>query len=220
MTRKYNQYCPVAFSLEVIGGKWSLTIIRDLLTKPQRFSDLLYSNSVTPKGLTMALRQLEEAGIVEREEHAGQREVWYRLTKAGKDLLPVVAAMKEWGLKHAMRPPLPGEVVRPDLAIDVLTDSLNRRGRKLYQPAVWLLSFTRGGNYILSFDGDHWSSQKGEEVNPDVKVIVSPETWATFLAVKRSERNRYLQSIQLIGKPEGVEEFLRTFGVKDATPMN
>jgi len=126
MTKKYNHYCPVAFSLEIIGRKWSLTIIRDLLIKPQRFSDLLkFSSNITPKWLTLTLRQLEESGIVERDEQQGHREVWYRLTPAGKDLRPVVEAMKEWGLKHAMRPPLPGEVVHPHLTMGVLTDSLN-----------------------------------------------------------------------------------------------
>ncbi|SHI24426.1 winged helix-turn-helix transcriptional regulator [Desulfosporosinus lacus] len=212
MTRKYNHYCPVAFSLEVIGGKWSFTIIRDLLTRPQRFSDLLqYSSNVTPKGLTLALRQLEETGIVEREEQPGHREVWYRLTRAGQDLRPVVEAMKEWGLKHAMRPPLPGEVVRPDLAMDVLTDSLNKRGRKLPQPTTWLMCFTHGGTHVLSFDGDRWSTSKGEKADPDVRVTVSPEAWATFLAVKRSERNQYVQSMQLDGSSEGVKQFLQSF---------
>lgn len=215
MTRKYNHYCPVAFSLEVIGGKWSFTIIRDLLTQPQRFSDLLqYSSNITPKGLTLTLRQLEETGIVEREEQPGHREVWYRLTPAGEDLRPVVEAMKDWGIKHAMRPPLPGEVVRPDLAMGVITDSLNKRGRKLQQAVTWLMCFTHGGIHVLSFDGDRWSTRKGEETDPDVRVTVSPEAWATFLAVKRSERDQLLQSMQLVGRPERVEEFLGTFVVR------
>lgn len=216
MARKYNHYCPVAFSLEVIGGKWSFTIIRDLLTKPQRFSDLLhYSSSITPKGLTLALRELEETGIVEREERPGHREVWYRLTRAGEDLRPVVEAMKDWGLKHAMRPPMPGEVVHPDLAMGVITDSLNKRERKLQRPATWLMCFTHGGTYVLSFDGDRWSTRQGEENDPDVRVTVSPEAWATFLAVKRSERKQYIEPLQLVGEPERVEEFLMTFLDKD-----
>lgn len=220
MTRKYNHYCPVAFSLEVIGGKWSLTIIRDLLAKPLRFSDLLqYSSNITPKGLTITLRQLEAAGIVEREQVLGHREVWYRLAPAGEDLRPVVEAMKEWGLRHAMRPPLPGEVVRPELAMGTITDSLNKRGRKLPQPATWLICFTHGGTYVLSFDGDRWLTRPGEEANPDVRVTVSPEAWATFLAVKRSDRGQYVPSLQLVGTPERVEEFLRTFVVRDTSNM-
>jgi len=212
MSRKYNHYCPVAFSLEAIGGKWSLTIIRDLLIKPQRFSDLLkYSTSVTPKGLTSALRELEDAGIIEREKQPGHREVWYRLTKAGEDLRPVVEAIKEWGLRHTMRPPLPGEVVHPDLAMGFLTDSLNKHGRMLPQPATWLFCFTHGGTHVLSFDGCRWITRPGEVANPDIKMTVSPEVWATFLAVKRSERDKYVHLLQLIGTPERIEEFMRTF---------
>lgn len=222
MTRKYNHYCPVAFSLEVIGGKWSLTIIRDLLTKPLRFSDLLqYSRNITPKGLTVALRQLEEAGLVERQEQSGHREVWYRLTQAGEDLRPVLETIKEWGLKHAMRPPLPGEVVHPDLAMGFITDSLNKRGRLLPKPTTWLMCFTHGGTHVLSYDGNHWLTRPGEAANPDVRVVVSPEAWATFLAVKRSERGKYIHTLQLIGTPERVEDFLRTFVIRDKinTPM-
>lgn len=216
MTKKYNHYCPVAFSLEVIGGKWSLTIIRDLLIKPQRFSDLLkYSSSITPKWLTLTLRQLEESGIVERDEQQGHREVWYRLTPAGEDLRPVVEAMKEWGLKHAMRPPLPGEMVHPHLTMGVLTDSLNIRARKLAHPATWQICFPSSRIFALSFDGDRWSINEGEVEKPGVMVTVSPEVWASFLAVKRSERSRFLQLMKINGIPERVEEFLQTFGVRD-----
>lgn len=216
MTKKYNHYCPVAFSLEVIGGKWSLTIIRDLLTKPQRFSDLLkYSSDITPKWLTLTLRQLEESGIVVRDEQQGHREVWYRLTPAGEDLRPVVEAMKEWGLKHLMRPPLPGEVVHPHLTMGALTHSFNIRARKLARPATWQICFPSSRIFALFYDGDRWTISEREAEKPDVMVTVSPEIWASFLAVKRSERSRFLQLMEITGIPERVEEFLQIFGVKD-----
>lgn len=215
MARTYGHYCPVAFTLEVISGKWSLLIIRDLLREPQRFSDLLrYSRNITPKWLTLTLRKLEAAGIVEREEQPGHREVWYRLTSAGQDLRPVVEALGAWGLQHAMRPPFPGEVVHPELAMATLTASLNRRGRKLSQPTTWLVHFTPGGPHTLSFDGDHWSTRHSEETNTDVTVTTSPEAWATFLAVKRSERARLAQTMQIEGTPQHVQEFLETLGVR------
>lgn len=217
MRRKYNHYCPVAFTLEIISSKWSLPIIRDLLRKPQRFSDLLrYSSNITPKWLTLTLRKLEEAGIVEREKQAGQREVWYRLTAAGSDLRPVLEAMKEWGMRHAMRPPLPGEVVHPDLAMGILASSLNMRARKLAKPSTWRICFSPGGPYILSFDGKRWSTRAGEGTDPHVTLTVSPEVWATFLAVKRADRGRLVPSLHLDGASEHVEEFLRIFGVLDS----
>lgn len=215
MSRTYGQYCPVAHALEMIGDRWSLLIVRDLLSQPQRFTDLLrYSSNITPKWLTLRLRKLEEAGVVEREKKQDRREVWYKLTPAGYDLRPVVEALWTWGLRYAMRPPLPGEVVRPESAMATLTASLNKRGRKLSQPRTWLLHFKPGGPYTLSFDGDHWSAKEGGEETADVTVTTSPEEWVTFLAVKRSERNRLAQVLRIDGTPERVEEFLHTLGVR------
>ena len=220
MARTFGHYCPVAHALEMVGDRWSLLIIRDLLQQPQRFTDILRcSANITPKWLTLRLRKLEEVGIVEREEQPGRREVWYRLTPAGYELRPVVDSLWTWGLRYAMRPPLPGEVVRPESAVSTLISSLNKRGRKLSQPTTWLLRFTPGGPYTLFFDGDRWSARQGEKDNADVAVTTSPEAWVTFLAVKRSERNRFAQTMQVDGTPECVEEFLHTLGVRDSVPV-
>jgi len=216
LVRAYGYYCPVAHALGVIGDRWSLLIVRDLLRRPQRFTDLLsYLSNITPKWLMLRLRKLEEAGVVEREQRQDRREVWYQLTPAGQELRPVVESLWAWGLRYAMRPPLPGEVVHPESAIGTLVASLNNRGRKLPQPATWLFNFTTGGPYTLSFDGERWSAREGEVENSDVTVATSPEAWATFLAVKRDERRRLAQTLQIDGTPERIEEFLHTVGVRN-----
>jgi DNA-binding HxlR family transcriptional regulator len=214
MARTYGYYCPVAHALAMVGDRWSLLIVRDLLREPQRFTDLLtYLGDITPKWLMLRLRKLEEGRIVEREKREDHREVWYKLTPAGYDLRPVIEALWNWGLRHAMRPPLPGEVVHPEMAMGTLTASLNRRGRKLVQPATWLFQFTPGGPYSLSFDGNHWSTKEGKKKDPDISVTISPESWTTFLAVERSERNRLVKTLQIDGVSERVKEFLYTLGV-------
>ena len=89
----YQHFCPAARALEVIGEKWSLLIVRDLLAGPRRFSDLRRSlTAITPRWLSARLRALEGDGIVEREA-ASQREVWYRLTPKGQALAPVIDAL-------------------------------------------------------------------------------------------------------------------------------
>jgi len=216
MARTYGYYCPVAHALGVVGDRWSLLIVRDLLRRPQRFTDLLsYLSDITPKWLMLRLRKLEEAGVVVREKRQDRREVWYKLTPAGYDLRPVVEALWNWGLRYAMRPPLPGEVVRPEMAMGTLTASLNKRGRKLPQPETWLFQFTPGGPFNLSYNGKLWSVREGEKENPDVTVRTSPESWATFLAVKRSERIQLAKTMRIAGTPERVEEFLHTLGARD-----
>ena len=81
-------------------------MIRDLLTGPKRFTDLMDRlGGITPKTLSQRLRELEDAGIVAADREPGRREVWYRLTPAGADLRPVLDALSRWGLRHAWRGP-------------------------------------------------------------------------------------------------------------------
>ena len=216
--RKYGYYCPVAHALGVVGDRWSLLIVRDLLRKPLRFTDLAsYLSDITPKWLMLRLRKLEEAGVVERGKRQDRREVWYKLTPAGNDLRPVVEALWAWGLQHAMRPPLPGEVVRPEMAMGTLTASLNKRTRKLPRPATWLFQFITGGPYSLSYDGQFWSVSAGETKNPAIIITTSPEWWATFLVVERKERAKMAKTLQVSGASERVNEFLQTLGVSSET---
>src|SRR5262245_11765346 len=80
----YQHFCPAARALEVVGEKWSLLIVRDLLAGPRRFSELRRTlTAITPKWLSARLRALEAVGVLRREE-AGEREVWYRLTPKGQ----------------------------------------------------------------------------------------------------------------------------------------
>jgi len=69
-----------------------------------------YLSNITPKWLTLRLRDLEAAGIVERESRAGRREVYYTLTPAGQALAPEMEELFAWGMKYAMRPPFQGRL--------------------------------------------------------------------------------------------------------------
>ncbi len=214
--RIYGYYCPVAHALGAIGERWSLLIIRDLLNEPKRFTDLLTRlGNITPKWLTLRLRQLENAGAVERVKGRDRRETWYKLTSAGQELRPIIEALWSWGLRYAKRSPLPGEVVHPDLAMSTLTASLNQRNRKVPHPRNWLFKFTTGTPFTLSYDGDAWAATEGEVENPDVTLEVSPEAWTTFLAVTKEERTKLAQTLHISGTTsDRVSEFMNTFGVR------
>jgi DNA-binding HxlR family transcriptional regulator len=213
LARNFQHFCPVARALERIGEKWSLLIIRDLLRGPQRFTDLLhYLNNITPSWLTQRLRELETSGIIERDHQPGRREVWYRLTTAGLELMPVVEALSDWGLRHAMRPPLTGEVVHPELLMHGFTSVLNRRNRRLSQAVQWSMRFPLI-TYTISFDKDQWSYHKGEEPGADLIITTTPETWGTLVAVRGNERSRLIEEMSIQGKPERIAEFLRLFGI-------
>ena len=103
-TKDYQHFCPAARTLEVIGEKWSLLIVRDLLRGPQRYTDLMRClRNITPKWLTLRLRDLEEAGVVASDRQEGRREVWYRLTDKGRELAPVLKTLAAWGRPEGPR---------------------------------------------------------------------------------------------------------------------
>lgn len=215
MATRYSHFCPVARTLEKIGDKWSLLIVRDLLEGPQRFTDLLaYLNNITPKWLTLRLKELAAAGIVERDGQSGRREVWYRLTPAGGDLRPLIETLFSWGQRYAMRPPLPGEVVNSERLMRGLAKSLNKRGKRLSHPAVYSIKFPQC-TYLLSFAGDEWTSAVavGEAPDADIKINTTPETIATFTTVPRAERGEVFESMRVMGVPARINEFRKIFGI-------
>ena len=82
--RIYRHSCMTARALEVVGERWSLLIVRDLLPGPRRFTYLARSlDPITPARLTDRLRRLEAAGVITRRSATRGREVWYELTDAG-----------------------------------------------------------------------------------------------------------------------------------------
>jgi len=102
MPKRYGQRCPVAKSLELLGERWTLLLIRDLLSGSRRFQDLQTSLAgIAPNVLSERLKILEEHGIVAREfysEHPPRAA--YALTPRGRDLGMVVGALAVWGARH------------------------------------------------------------------------------------------------------------------------
>jgi len=91
--------CPVVATAQIVSGKWTLLMLRDLAEGPRRFSELERSLAgISPRTLSARLRSLEEEGILERREFAEMPpRVEYRLTEKGADLVPIVEAMREYG---------------------------------------------------------------------------------------------------------------------------
>ncbi|MBV9623097.1 MAG: helix-turn-helix transcriptional regulator [Acidobacteria bacterium] len=100
---KRRSGCPVSISLETLGDRWSLLIIRDLMVRGLRtFKDFLRSGEgIATNVLADRLRRLEASGIITAEaEHFDRRRLNYRLTEKGIDLAPVVLELLIWGARH------------------------------------------------------------------------------------------------------------------------
>ena len=100
-----GQTCSVARSLELVGERWTILIIRDAFRGIRRFDDLQRSLGVARNVLQNRLTRLVEHGILERVRYQERPERFeYRLTEAGIDLWPVVVALLQWGDKHCATP--------------------------------------------------------------------------------------------------------------------
>ena len=107
MESRYDLSCPVARALDVIGERWTILILRDLVVEgPRKFQDFERSLAgISPNTLSARLKRLEDAGVVERrfyEQHPPRAE--YLLTAKGRALGPVLKALLNWGRTHT-RPP-------------------------------------------------------------------------------------------------------------------
>jgi DNA-binding HxlR family transcriptional regulator len=110
--REYGQYCGVTRALELVGERWALLIVRDLLVGPRRYGELAAGLPRIPSNILAArLKELQEAGILRRAPRS--RVIVYELTPYGRELEPVVLALGAWGFK-AMGEPREEQVITPD----------------------------------------------------------------------------------------------------------
>jgi DNA-binding HxlR family transcriptional regulator len=141
----YGQFCPVAVALEILGERWTLLVVRELICGSRRFSELqrgvpLCSRSV----LAQRLRSLTSAGIVEKVDSG------YVLTEAGKELRPMVEACGVWGKRWAHR-----KLKNADVDVGLLMWDLRRRVSTdaLPQREVWVQFDFRG---VPRAEGRFW----------------------------------------------------------------
>ncbi|MDE6275895.1 MAG: helix-turn-helix transcriptional regulator [Clostridia bacterium] len=102
LTKDELPQCPVATTVQLIGNKWKILIIRNLLTGPQRFTQIIKTiPGISKKVLTDNLRALEDDGLVERQIFAEvPPRVEYSLSDLGKTLQPILDAMRDWGADY------------------------------------------------------------------------------------------------------------------------
>ena len=119
---EYGQFCPVAKALEILGERWTILIVREMLMGGKRFNEMQRGlNQISPTILTKRLNDLTDAGIAIRKKIPGQRGYEYFLTEMGKELLPVVASIGEWGMRWAR-----GKMDDTDLDLELLMLYLQR----------------------------------------------------------------------------------------------
>jgi DNA-binding HxlR family transcriptional regulator len=107
LKREYeNQVCSIARTLEIVGDRWTLLIVRDIFLGKRRFDELLESLGVASNVLTDRLNRLVDEGILERVAYSERPPRYeYRLTKKGTELRVPLLALMEWGDRHVSEKP-------------------------------------------------------------------------------------------------------------------
>ncbi len=105
LTKEEMPACPVATTVQLIGSKWKLLIIRNLLARPWRFNELRKDLAgISQKVLTDSLRSMEEDGIVTRTVYPeAPPRVEYSLSELGESMRPIIKAMEQWGIAYKQR---------------------------------------------------------------------------------------------------------------------
>ena len=119
----YGQFCPVAKATELIGERWTILIIRELVLGTHRFSDFQRALSrISPSLLTKRLKELEKAGIIVKKTQQGRRGYQYFLTPAGRQLSPIIEHLATWGMRWAR-----GQLTDRELDVEFLMWEIQRR---------------------------------------------------------------------------------------------
>ncbi|HTJ00425.1 MAG TPA: helix-turn-helix domain-containing protein [Dongiaceae bacterium] len=102
--------CPIALTLDLVGDRWTLLVVRDLVLGKTRFDEFQQSpEGIATNILAARLRRLQDLGLVAAKPDAvDRRRIHYRLTESGRGLQELIRAMAEWGLRHFPTAALPG----------------------------------------------------------------------------------------------------------------
>lgn len=119
--REYRQFCGLARAAEVLGQRWAILVLRDLLVRPRRYSDLVTDLPGIPTNVLAArLKELEHDGLIVREARGGaDRSVVYAVTPRAEELIPALDALGRWGAGD-MREPREDEIVTDAILVSAL----------------------------------------------------------------------------------------------------
>lgn len=205
----YAHFCMLAKALERLGDRWALLVVRDLLTGPRRFTDLMDRlGGITPRTLTQRLRDLESDGLVAVDRAPGRREVWYRLTAAGQDLAPTVEELTLWGMRHLAAPPAPGEATHPEHLLRGLRLVLEREPVDVGAVDWVIRTDDHGDSYTISGRHGRWTVRDGAIADPDVELSGTRRDLAGYLTTPSGARAAGRPGVRVQGSEREVSRFL------------
>jgi DNA-binding HxlR family transcriptional regulator/putative sterol carrier protein len=213
--RIYGSYCGIAYALELVGERWALLVVRDLILGPKRFTDLRHGLPRIPSNVLSArLKELESAGIVRRRLlPRPESGVVYELTEYGRELEDVILRLGLWGARTLAEP-------RPEDTVNA--DSLMLALRATFRPeAARGLRATyelRLGGIVFHARVDKGALEVAEGPLPDADLTLETDLTLRRLMSGELSPNEAVESgkVRLAGKRELLERFVEIFHIPPA----
>ena len=206
--REYGQFGGVSRALELVGERWALLIVRDLLVGPRRYGELAAGLPRIPSNiLATRLKELQAAGVIRRIPRL--RVIVYELTPYGRELEPAVLALAAWGFK-AMGEPRDEQVITPDaMTIDLRTAFRPHVAAGL--PATAYAARVGAADLLIRVDGSNLHVSRGDgpvdlafAAGPGIHRLISGE-----LAPERAIATGVVEVLR--GRGELLDRFASTF---------
>jgi DNA-binding HxlR family transcriptional regulator len=198
--RSYDDPCGIARALDVVGERWALLIVRELLYGPKRFTDLRVVLGTSPNVLTQRLGELEQGGVVERRNTGG---ALYDLTPWGRDLHPILIQLGRWGARSPHTPA--GQLSVDALMVALEATFVPENARDLSAGYELVLGEER---FSVSIDRKAISIVRGRLRGADALIETDPDT---LRAVVFGDRQLSGAPVTLTGDLRAARLFFRLF---------
>jgi DNA-binding HxlR family transcriptional regulator/putative sterol carrier protein len=210
--RAYGQYCGLSRAMELVGERWALLIVRDLLVSPKRFTDLRRGLPGIPTNILSArLRDLEETGIVRRRvlpRPAGS--IVYELTEHGGELEETVLSLARWGAR-SLGDPGPAEVITVDSMIMALRSTFRPDAADGLRAGYEL----RLGDFVIHARIEDGTLATGEGPLPDADLVVEsgPALRALMAGEVGPDEAMATGAVRVTGDPALLARFAEVFRI-------
>ncbi|ELP62614.1 transcriptional regulator, HxlR family [Streptomyces turgidiscabies Car8] len=180
--RTYGQMCPLARSLDVLGERWTLLIVRELLLGPKRFKDLVdILPALGPNRLTTRLRGLEDAGVVQRTTLPPPAGVAvYELTERGEGLREPLTSLGRWGLGLPPSPDIDPKTTRVDLIASSVSSAV-APDKLVGLKEIYEMHVGRETFHVEIADGRMRTRSGRAPVRPDLEVACRVRTFLKLI---------------------------------------
>jgi DNA-binding HxlR family transcriptional regulator len=213
MAKHFAQYCPVAHALALVGERWALLVVRELLTGPKRYTDLAAGlPGIGTNILAARLRSLEEAGVIQKRRLPPPAAVTvYELTPYGQELREPLYALGRWGAR-SLGPPRPGDTLAPGW----LVNAVQATCRHGCLPNKVIELRVDGDIATTRFVGEDLVVESGPSGDADIVIETDPATLFSIAADQVSTRDAiHGKLVNVTGDRTDAERFLSFFTFDD-----